>query len=157
MKYLISACLVGENVRYDGKNCETHPLKQLVLAKQAVIICPEIAGGLSTPRLAAEIVGGDGLDVLNGHAQVIDQAGHDQRAAFIEGAYQALRLAQHFQVTHVVLKANSPSCGTQQIYDGRFSGTRIAGQGVTAALLTQHGFSVMDENEFLRQLISTTQ
>ena len=152
MKYLISACLVGENVRYDGKNCYTHALKQLVATKQATIICPEVAGGLSTPRLPAEIVGGDGVDVLNGHARVLDSAGNDQRAAFIDGAYQTLKLAQKLQVTHVVLKANSPSCGTQKIYDGSFSGIQTVGQGVTAALLSQHGFQVIDENQFLQHL-----
>lgn len=152
MKYLISACLVGENVRYDAKNCYTHALKQLLLAKQAVIICPEVMGGLSTPRLTAEIVGGDGIDVLNGHARVLDSAGNDQSKAFVDGAYLALKLAQQHQVTHVVLKANSPSCGTHQIYDGNFNATKIMGQGVTAALLTQHGFKVIDENQFLQHL-----
>lgn len=152
MKYLISACLVGENVRYDGKNCYAPALKQLVATQQAMIICPEVAGGLSTPRLPAEIIGGDGIDVLNGRAQVRDSAGNDQSKAFIDGAYQALKLAQAHQVTHVVLKANSPSCGTHKIYDGSFSGIQTVGQGVTAALLTQHGFQVIDENQFLQLL-----
>jgi len=152
MKYLISACLVGENVRYDGKNCYTEKLKQLVLTQQAVMICPEIAGGLSTPRLPAEIVGGDGIDVLNGHAQVLDSAGTDHSAAFVEGAYKALKLAQKFQVTHVVLKANSPSCGSDSIYNGQFNGHKKLGQGVTAALLIQHGFHVLDEDAFLKLL-----
>ncbi|CAG2157409.1 unnamed protein product [Oppiella nova] len=75
-KYLISACLVGENVRYDAKNCLQHKLKQLLDKQQAVVICPEVSGGLSTPRQPAEIVGGDGYQVLKGQAKVKDANGH---------------------------------------------------------------------------------
>lgn len=128
-KYLISACLVGENVRYDGKNC-LH-----VATGQAVMICPEVSGGLNTPRLPAEIFGGDGEDVLNGRAKVLDTSGNDVSDAFILGATKALQLAQQHQVTHVILKANSPSCGSKLIYDGTFSGQKILGQGITTALL----------------------
>lgn len=151
-KYLISACLVGENVRYDGKNCLQHKLKQLIEMEQAVMICPEVSGGLSTPRLPAEIVGGDGYAVLNGHAKVIDSQGNDVTNEFILGAQKTLKLAQQHQVTHIILKANSPSCSSKLIYDGTFSGTKIQGKGVTTALLEQHGFMVMTEDEFLKQL-----
>ncbi|MGE8532477.1 MAG: DUF523 domain-containing protein [Acinetobacter guillouiae] len=151
-KYLISACLVGENVRYDAKNCLQHKLKQLVDKQQAVVICPEVAGGLSTPRQPAEIVGGDGYQVLKGQAKVKDANGDDVSAEFILGAEKTLKLAQYHQVTHIILKANSPSCGSQMIYDGSFSGHKISGKGVTAALLEQHGFSVLTEDEFLKQL-----
>lgn len=151
-KYLISACLVGENVRYDAKNCLQHQLKKLVDTQQAVVICPEVSGGLATPRPPAEILGGEGQDVLNDQAKVIDQQGNDVSQAFILGAEKALKLAQLHQVTHVVLKANSPSCGSTMIYDGSFSGQKIQGQGVTAALLKQHGFNVMTEDEFLATL-----
>lgn len=152
MKYLISACLIGQAVRYDAKHCRVDPLHALVEQQRAVVICSELAGGLSTPRAAAEIVGGDGLAVLRGLAKVIDQQGVDVSRAFIEGAYQTLKLAQKYQVSHVILKANSPSCGSQYIYDGSFSGNKIPGQGVTAALLNRYGFQVMTEQEFLQQL-----
>ena len=149
-KYLISACLVGENVRYDGQNCLQQKLRQLVIEQRAVIICPEVSGGLSTPRLAAEIVGGNGEDVLCGKAKVLDSAGNDVSNAFIQGAYEALQLAQKHQITHVILKANSPSCGSKLIYDGSFSGNKIQGNGVTSALLKQHGFKVITEDQFLQ-------
>lgn len=149
-KYLISACLVGENVRYDGQNCLQQKLRQLVIEQRAVIICPEVSGGLSTPRLAAEIVGGNGEDVLCGKAKVLDSAGNDVSNAFIQGAYKALQLAQKHQITHVILKANSPSCGSELIYDGSFSGNKIQGNGVTSALLKQHGFKVITEDQFLQ-------
>lgn len=151
-KYLISACLVGENVRYDAKNCLQLKLKHLVDTQQAVVICPEVAGGLSTPRYPAEIIDGDGVAVLQGLAKVIDSQGIDVTREFILGANKTLELAQHFQVTHIILKANSPSCGSQMIYDGSFSNQKIAGKGVTVALLEQHGFTVMTEDEFLQQL-----
>lgn len=149
-KYLISACLVGENVRYDGQNCLQQKLRQLVIEQRAVIICPEVSGGLSTPRLAAEIVGGNGEDVLCGKAKVLDSAGNDVSNAFIQGAYKALQLAQKHQITHVILKANSPSCGSELIYDGSFSGNKIQGNGVTSALLKQHRFKLITEDQFLQ-------
>lgn len=148
-KYLISACLTGENVRYDGKNSLQNKLKQLLETDQAVIICPEVSGGLSTPRLAAEIVGGDGHAVLKNQAKVIDTQGNNVSNEFILGAEKTLKLAQYYQVTHVILKANSPSCGSNLIYDGTFSGQKIQGKGVTTALLEQYGFIVMTEDEFL--------
>ena len=151
MKYLISACLAGENVRYDGQNCLNHILKKLVEQHTAIFMCPEIMGGLSIPRLPAEIVGGDGHDVLLGHAQVINAHGQDISSAFIQGAHKTLDYACMHQVTHVILKANSPSCSSNMIYDGSFQGLKILGQGVTAALLTQHGFIVMDEIAFCKQ------
>ena len=148
-QYLISACLVGEPVRYDGKTCLKTQLRQLIEQGQAVMMCPEMAGGLATPRLAAEIMGGDGHDVLTGQAKVINTAGEDVTPFFIQGAYRTLKFAQQHQVTHVILKANSPSCGAQLIYDGSFSGHKIIGNGVTAALLKQHGFQVWTEDQFL--------
>lgn len=152
MKYLISACLIGENVRYDGQNCLQQKLQQLVIDGCAVMICPEVSGGLDTPRLAAEIVGGNGEDVLSGKAHVLDTSGLDISDAFIAGAYKTLRLAQRSNVTHVVLKANSPSCGSTYIYDGSFSGSKIQGNGITSALLKLNGFQIMTEDEFLQSL-----
>ena len=151
-KYLISACLGGENVRYDGQNCLQQQLKQLIETNQAMMICPEVSGGLATPRLPAEIVGGDGYDVLNHQAKVIDLKGNDVTVAFISGAEETLKLAQKHQITHVILKANSPSCGSNMIYDGSFTGQKIRGVGVSTALLQQHGFEVMTEDEFLVRL-----
>ena len=151
-KYLISACLVGENVRYDGQNCLQQQLKQLIETDQAVMICPEVSGGLAIPRLPAEIVGGDGHDVLNHCARVLDLKGNDVTSAFISGAKKTLNLVKKHQITHIVLKANSPSCGSNMIYDGSFTGQKTRGVGVSTALLQQHGFEVMTEDEFLVRL-----
>ena len=151
-KYLISACLVGEYVRYDGHHSLQPKIKALLETGQAITICPEIAGGLNTPRPAAEIIAGDGHHVLQGTAQVINIFAEDLSDAFIRGAQKTLQLAQQHQVSHVILKANSPSCGSKSIYDGSFTNHKIHADGVTAALLKQHGFEVFTEIEWLDYL-----
>ena len=151
-RYFISACLLGQKVRYDGKDCLVKELLESLVPNQYISLCPEIAGGLSTPRPPAEIQSGSGSDVLKHEVCVIDAVGTNVSFAFIEGAYQALKLAQDFQVTHAILKAKSPSCGSGMIYDGSFSGNKISGDGVTAALFKQYGMVVMTEIEFLETL-----
>ena len=155
-KFLISACLAGESVRYDGKHCLNTTLKSLLESGQAIMICPEVAGGLKIPRLPAEILGGDGHDVLADQARVINVQGEDVTSEFILGAQKTLAFAQKHQVTHVVLKSHSPSCGSGQIYDGTFSGQKINGVGVTSALLQQHGFQLWTEHQFLEHLNTKT-
>lgn len=152
MKYLISACLANQPVRYDGRGYQFEKILNLIKSQHIILACPETLGGLATPRAPAEIVGGSALDVLNGFAQVIDNLGKDVSQAFIQGAYATLKLAQLHQVDIVVLKENSPSCGSHFIYDGSFSGQKIAAIGVTTALLIQHGFKVISEQEFLQEL-----
>lgn len=149
MKYLISSCLANLPVRYDGKAYHHEKIAELILTKQAITICPEITGGLNTPRLAAEIVGGTAEDVLNNQAKVRDSLGNDVTQAFIDDAFKTLEMAQKHQISIIVLKENSPSCGTHFIYDGSFSGTKISGLGITATLLQNYGFQIMSENEFL--------
>lgn len=114
----------------------------MVRQGSAVAVCPEVAGGLGTPRRPAEIVGGDGRDVLDGRAGVVDDAGADVTEAFVAGARRALELARRSGATIAVLTDKSPSCGPGEIYDGTFSGTRRTGIGVTAALLARHGIDV---------------
>lgn len=92
--YLISACLLGETVRYNAQHCLNLKLQKLKQNGQVIVLCPEVFGGLPIPRLAAEIVGGDGGDVLSGQAHVINTAGENVSQAFIPGALQALHLAQ---------------------------------------------------------------
>ena len=146
---LISACLVGREVRYDGEASvppgdrigEWHRRGLLVA------VCPEVAGGLSVPRPAAEIVGGDGGDVLDGRARLETEAGDDVTDAFVAGARHALEVAEAHEVRLAILKSKSPSCGSSQIYDGSFSGTRRPGRGVTAALLRREGIEVFSERE----------
>ena len=117
------------------------------LRQQAILIpfCPEVAAGCPAPRPPCEMVGGNGGDVLNGKAVVINREGADLTAAFIEGARKALQVARENGVTAAILKEGSPSCGSSLIYDGAFSGKRIPGRGVTAALLQQNGVKLFSE------------
>jgi uncharacterized protein YbbK (DUF523 family) len=147
-KILVSRCLLGHRVRYDGG--ASGPFDQLqrwIDEGRVVPLCPEVAGGLPTPRAAAEIPGGQGGDVLDGQAVVITTEGEDVSAQFLSGAYQALELVQQHDIRIAVLKANSPSCGNLLTYDGTFSGVKVTGEGVTAALLRRHGVRVFSELE----------
>lgn len=147
MTLLVSACLLGSKIRYDGsdKASDHAALAELIARGQVIAVCPEVAGGLGVPRLPAEIQNGDGVAVLANRAQVIDSAGNDVTNAFISGAQLALQLAQAHNIKVAILKARSPSCGNEQIYDGTFSKTLLNGRGVTAALLEQHGIKVFNE------------
>jgi uncharacterized protein YbbK (DUF523 family) len=149
-KILVSRCLLGHRVRYDGGASGPFDLLQQWLDEGRVVpLCPEVAGGLPTPRAAAEIPGGQGAQVLDGTAPVITTAGEDVSAQFLAGAYQALELVQQHAIRIAVLKANSPSCGNLLTYDGTFSGTKVNGEGVTAALLKRHGVQVFSELELV--------
>ena len=145
-KILVSACLAGYPCRYDGKAQTDSSIVELLRSGIAVPVCPECMGGLPTPRLPAEIVGGSGEDVLFGTAKVVasDKCDHvtDVTASFIKGAEAALAAAKENLASKAILKANSPSCGCGTIYDGTFSGTRKHGNGVTAAMLLANGISV---------------
>lgn len=149
---LVSACLAGIEVRYDGGHCLTDKVRMLVEEGQAVTVCPEVLGGLTTPREPAEIIGGNGEDVLDGKAKVIDITGKDVTENFMKGAYIALEKAKKLNATLVVLKENSPSCGSSMIYDGSFTGKKTPGLGVTAALLKRHDIQVISDEKFLEQL-----
>ncbi|WP_085594378.1 MULTISPECIES: DUF523 domain-containing protein [unclassified Pseudomonas] len=149
-KILVSRCLLGHRVRYDGG--ASGPFDQLAAWQhegRVVALCPEVAGGLPTPRAAAEIPGGQGVDVLQGRAPVMTTAGDDVSAEFLSGARQALALVEKHGIRIAVLKANSPSCGNLWTYDGTFSGAKVPGEGVTAALLKQHGVQVFSELQLL--------
>ena len=143
-KILISACLAGENVRYDNRQV---PIAFDLLEKwdqqgRLIKVCPEVCGGLPVPRPAAQIVNGNGYDVLQGKARVIDMENNDVTCAFIQGAQYALGLAQKYDIQVAVFKEKSPSCGVNQIYDGTFSSILIPGCGVTVALLKENGIRV---------------
>ncbi|MCU1762605.1 DUF523 domain-containing protein [Pseudomonas sp. 14P_8.1_Bac3] len=147
-KILVSRCLLGHRVRYDGGASGPFDQLQHWLDEGRVVpLCPEVAGGLPTPRAAAEIPGGQGGAVLDGQAAVITTDGEDVSAQFLSGAYQALELVQKHGIRIAVLKANSPSCGNLLTYDGTFSGVKVSGEGVTAALLKRHGVLVFSELE----------
>ena len=147
-KILVSRCLLGHRVRYDGgASGPFDQLQQWIAEGRVVPLCPEVAGGLPTPRAAAEIPGGQGAEVLDGSARVITTEGEDVSAEFLSGARQALALVQQHGIRIAVLKANSPSCGNLLTYDGTFSGVKVSGEGVTAALLSRHGVRVFNESQ----------
>lgn len=136
MKYLISACLLGCACRYDGKT-KPHPLAQeLARRGLAVPVCPEQLGGLPTPRTPAERRGD----------RVVTADGRDVTAEYRRGAEEALAIAQLYGCTAAILKERSPSCGRGQVYDGTFTGTLTAGDGVAAALLAENGLIVYGES-----------
>ncbi|MBA4537366.1 DUF523 domain-containing protein [Bacillus aquiflavi] len=144
---VVSACLAGINCRYDGGHQLIKKINELVEQRKAIVVCPEVLGGLDTPREPAEIVGGSGEDVLDGKAKVINRLGEDVTDSFIKGAYETLKRVKEVGATAVVLKENSPSCGSNMIYNGNFSNEKVSGEGVTAALLRKEGINVLSEAE----------
>lgn len=157
-KILVSRCLLGHRVRYDGGASGPFDLLEQWIAEGRVVpLCPEVAGGLPTPRAAAEIPGGQGGEVLDGVATVITTDGEDVSAQFLDGARQALALVQRHGIRVAVLKANSPSCGNLLTYDGTFNGVKVNGEGVTAALLKRHGVQVFSELQLPEAAMALTQ
>lgn len=147
-KILISACLAGEAVRYDGTDLLLGDglLGALRTAARLVVICPEVAGGLPVPRTPAEIVGRDGDAVLDGLGRVVGRDGADVTSAYVAGARETLKLALKHKVAAAVLTERSPSCGSGRIYSGHFDGVQRPGTGVTAALLRRHGITVFSQH-----------
>ncbi|WP_313641395.1 DUF523 domain-containing protein [Paenibacillus sp.] len=146
---LVSSCLAGMKVRYNGTDCLDETIQKLLNENKAIAVCPELLGGFSTPREPAEIIGGNGEDVLAGTAKVLDRSGTDVTDMYLKGAYFTLAKAQEVSATMVVLKENSPSCGSSMIYNGEFKGKKIAGNGVTTALLRKNGIKVTSEENWL--------
>ncbi len=149
VKILVSRCLLGEPVRYDGR---AKGLRHELLARwqregRLVPVCPEVLGGLPVPRPAAEIMDGTGADVLDGRAEVRTQEGRDVSEAFLKGAQRALEEARRQGCRLALLKERSPSCGVREIHDGGFCGQRRAGEGVAAALLRRAGIAVFSEEQ----------
>lgn len=147
---IISACLCGVNCKYNGGNNLNPYFLDLLAGGDLLPLCPEQLGGLPTPRSACEIRGGNGQDVIDHAALVINRNGIDVTSALVKGAEETLSIAIRAEVDGAILKSGSPSCGTGNIYDGTFSRKMISGDGVTAALLKQHGLKVWSEQEYLR-------
>lgn len=135
---LISACLVGINCKYNGKNNYNEKALDLVKKGIAIPICPEQLGGLTTPRNPSEI------RIIDNKVYVIDNKNNDVTKEFEKGAYEVLKLAKDLNVDKVILKSKSPSCGIGKIYDGTFSNNLIDGNGILANLLIDNNIEVVD-------------
>lgn len=148
-KILVSACLMGFQVRYNGS--EKAQLAGMLARWQRdnrlVIHCPELAAGLPVPRLPAEIVSAQGAEVMRGRAQIVESNGQDVTAHYQLAAWLALRAAQESGCDAALLTDGSPTCGSQFIYDGTFSGQQKPGSGVAAALLHEHGITVFSDRQ----------
>ena len=137
-RILVSACLLGVNCRYKGDGQKLEGIEMLMELAELIPVCPEILGGLPTPRVQAERQG----------EKVVMRDGTDVTAQFHRGAKEALGLAKLFGVKYALLKERSHSCGAGEIYDGSFTGGKIAGDGVTAELLKKNGVAVYGESRF---------
>ena len=136
-KILVSACLLGTNCKYDGTNNRNEKVLSYVKDKEVIPICPEILGGLATPRIPSERV----------ENKVLSKEGIDVTSNNKKGAEEALYLAKLFNVKKALLKAKSPSCGNGLIYDGTFTHTKKEGFGVTTELLRKNGIEVITEED----------
>ncbi len=141
-KLLISACLCGKNTKYNGGNNLIEHLKELEEQFELVLICPEVMGGLATPRVPSEIVG----------EKVLSKEGRDVTEAFQRGAIESLKIAKTHNITLALLKEASPSCGVHKIYDGTFCGHKVDGTGMTTRILMDNNIKVFCENEIVEIL-----
>ena len=155
---LVSACLLDIFSKYNGETNANDLLLKVCRYGRFIPVCPEQLGGLTTPRQPVELTGVSGAAVLHGEGKAVTQDGCDCTPQFIKGANEVLKLARLFPVSAAILKERSPSCGSCFIYDGSFSHTVTPGEGVTAALLRQHGIPVYSEQtvtpELLEQLLT---
>lgn len=142
VQYIVSACLCGIACRYDGGSTPIRTLSDLVASGKALAICPEMIGGLGTPREPCEIWQG----------RVRNRHGEELTPAFLSGAQGALTLAKMCGAKKAVLKERSPSCGVHTIYDGSFSSRLVPGCGITTRLLQKNGIAVISDEDFLREL-----
>ncbi len=139
---LVSACLLGINCNFEGKNWQNQQLQEEFLKGELFPVCPEVLGGLSVPRVPSEIQSGDGKDVLEGKVAVVNLQGIDVTDEFMVGAYEVLKIAEAVGAKEALLTEKSPSCGCGVIFDGSFSDKFREGDGVTAALLKKNGIKV---------------
>lgn len=136
MKVVVSACLLGQNCKYNGGNNDSPSVRAFLAGKDVVAICPEILV-MPAPRPPVELRNGRAFDC---HGQDVD-------AVYREGVRRAIRQIEAEGVDLVILKARSPTCGVHEIYDGTFTGKKIPGEGLLAAELRKRGYRVIDESE----------
>ena len=144
---LISSCLAGYKVRYDGSAATNKLAVWLVTHGQAITVCPEIMAGFDIPRLSAEIVGGTAREVLAGQATVKEIDGNNVTDKYIFGAALVLKIANENHVTAAFLKDGSPSCGNCRVYDGTFKGKKVSGKGITAEVLAKNSIKTFSDTE----------
>ena len=137
-EYIVSSCLCGEKTRYDGKGFINKKIKKLVDDNRAIMVCPEVLGGMSVPRLPCEIQNG----------KVINIASDNKTDHFVDGALEVLNIANKYGIKKAILKEKSPSCGSNCIYDGTFTKKLIPGEGITTRLLRLNNIKVMSDEEF---------
>ena len=137
-EYIVSGCLCGEKVRYDGKTKTIDKIKKLVTEGKAITVCPEVLGGLPVPRNPCEIQ----------NNKVINTLEEDKTSNFKIGAGKTLELCKKHKIKKAILKDKSPSCGTNYIYDGTFTNKLIKGQGITTKLLQENGIEVISDEEY---------
>lgn len=142
MNILISACLLGIDCKYNGENNKVQALVEALDNIRFIPVCPEQLGGLTTPRLPAEIV------YTNGKRRVVNKELSDVTREFEKGAEETLKLAKLYYCQAAILKERSPSCGGRQIYDGSFLGKVKQGKGLTAELLMENGIKVYSEENY---------
>lgn len=158
-KVLVSSCLAGNKVRYNA-SCLSIPSQDwdwLNSNVEVLVFCPEVSGGLPTPRAPAEIINGKGVDVVKGLAHVVGNDGVDVTEPFLLGAKKTLEICKQHGIKYAILAEGSPSCGSSQIYDGTFSGNKIEGFGVTTAVLKSEGIKVFSQHtvEMLKIALET--
>ena len=134
MKIMVSACLLGTDCKYNGGNNYNEKVIEYVKGHEVIPVCPEVVGGLPTPRIPCEIVNG----------VVTNAEGESKDREYRAGAEKCLKIAKEKEIDMAILQSRSPSCGVNQIYDGTFSGTKIPGSGIFASLLKENGFKVID-------------
>ena len=134
---IVSACLAGVNCNYKGSNYKHEKVAELVKNKEAITVCPELLGGLGSPRVPVELING----------RAIRQDGEDVTEAFIKGAEKTLSFCQKHNAKKAILKSKSPSCGCGKIYDGTFSHAIIEGDGITTKLLKENGIEVVSSDD----------
>ncbi len=137
---MVSACLLGENCKYNGENNRNPELLRILSGHTVLPVCPEVLGGLPVPRIPAEIVCGI---VMNREGEPVDEA-------FRQGAKKAVEIAVRERPDLIILQPRSPSCGGKEIYDGTFSGKLIPGHGVFAEMALQAGFRIMDAEDAVK-------
>ena len=142
MKIGVSSCLLGINCKYNGQSNKNEGIIQLKEKYELVPICPEVLGGLPTPRIPAEII----------KDKVINKQGIDVTRNYNDGANKALQILKENNINIVILKSKSPSCGRDRIYDGTFSHILIEGQGVSAKLFSDNNITIYDENDYMLYL-----